>query len=69
MRVEATEAGFYHSPVWRKNYPRMQILSIEELLEGKRIDMPPLREVNATFKRGARASRDTGEQEDLPLDD
>jgi DNA modification methylase len=69
MRVEATEAGFYYSPMWPKSYPRLQILSIEELLEGKRIDMPPLREVNATFKRGAKANRDTGEQGSLPLDD
>jgi len=69
MRVEATEAGFYHSPIWRKDYPRMQIISIDDLLEGKRIDMPPLHEVNATFRKGVMNNRETGEQESLPLDD
>ena len=39
MRTEAAGAGFYTSPVWGKNYPRLQILTIAELLAGKDIDM------------------------------
>ncbi|MBE2192992.1 MAG: restriction endonuclease, partial [Anaerolinea sp.] len=29
MRQEAASAGFYHSPGWDKDYPRVQILTIE----------------------------------------
>ena len=35
MQTEAVEAGFHHSPLWRKDYPRIQIVTIEELLQGK----------------------------------
>ena len=32
MRTEAAAAGFYHSEVMNRDYPRLQILTIEELL-------------------------------------
>ena len=41
MLKEATIAGFYHSQTWNKNYPKMQILTAEELLHGAKVDMPP----------------------------
>lgn len=58
MRAEAVSAGFYTSPGWGKRYPRMQLLTIEDLLAGKGIEYPPSRQVNVTFKkaRGARAA-------------
>lgn len=34
MRTEAVAAGFYHSPNWGRDYPRIQILPIAELLRG-----------------------------------
>lgn len=41
MKQEAAEAGFWHSEVWNRDYPRIQIISIRELLEdGKRPDLP-----------------------------
>jgi len=52
MSREAAEAGFYTSP-WGK-HPRIQILSIEELLTGKRVDYPPSKQVNVTFRRAKR---------------
>ncbi len=57
MRVEATRAGFYESPVWQKRYPRIQILTVEDLMRGKGIDCPPLRHTNVTFKRAPKARR------------
>ena len=51
MRTEAVSAGFYESKNWGKKYPRIQLLTISELLAGKTIDMPPLRQVSATFKK------------------
>ena len=49
MRAEAAASGFYESP-WGK-HPRVQILTIEELLAGGKVDMPPVRQVNVTFKK------------------
>lgn len=41
MRIEAVSAGYHHSPLYSKDYPKIQILTIEELLRGKKVDMPP----------------------------
>ena len=43
MRAEAADAGSYSSKLWHdKDYPRMQILTIEGLLNGtERVDAPP----------------------------
>ena len=41
MRAEAASAGFYHSEIWQRDYPRMQIRTISELLEGDAFDIPP----------------------------
>lgn len=49
MRKEAASAGAYKSP-WG-SHPRLQILTIEELLSGYRIDYPPASQVNMTFKK------------------
>jgi site-specific DNA-methyltransferase (adenine-specific) len=51
MRQEVAEAGSYYSPGWNREYPRMQILTIDELLEGKQPEVPPMR---ATFQRAQR---------------
>ena len=32
MRVETVEAAFYYSPLWEKDYPKIQIFPIGELL-------------------------------------
>jgi len=53
MKSEAASAGFYDSP-WGTKHPKVQILTVEELLEGKRIDYPPTRG-DATFKKAPRA--------------
>jgi DNA modification methylase len=66
MRAEAAGAGFYHSPGWNKNYPRLQVLTVAELLEGKGIGMPPRQQVSTTFKKAPRAKDTQGVQ--LPLE-
>jgi len=52
MREEAASAGFYTSP-WG-THARLQILTVAELLDGKRIDAPPLGQVGQTFKKAPR---------------
>jgi adenine specific DNA methylase Mod len=67
MRSEAAGAGFYHSPGWNKNYPRLQILTVAELLAGKGIDMPPLRQVSTTFKKAPKAKGSKAHTMPMPL--
>jgi DNA modification methylase len=60
MRTEAASAGSYSSGAegvgtWGK-HPRIQLLTIPELLDGRRIDMPPL-SGNLTFRRAPRVER------------
>jgi site-specific DNA-methyltransferase (adenine-specific) len=60
MRAEAAGAGFYTSP-WGK-HPRIQILSIADLFSGKKIDMPPIHQVNSTFKKAPKNVEKKGNQ-------
>ena len=60
MRTEAAGAGFYKTPYG--NHPRMQILTIKQLLDGTRIDYPPQHaRIDATFKKAPK-TKPTREQ-------
>lgn len=52
MTTEAAAAGFYESPGWHQKYPRLQILTIEQLLRGAQVQMPP---AYGTFKQAQKA--------------
>lgn len=41
MHLEADTAGLWRSDVWKRDYPRIQILSIADLLSGKKPQLPP----------------------------
>ena len=65
MRSEATSAGFYtpeHYP--DSHYPRVQILTIGELLNGGRADYPRVAP-EGTFQRAQRRRRSAGAQPGL----
>lgn len=55
MRREALEAGFYHSEVMQRDYPRIQILTIQELFRKKEPQMPPL---YSPYRLAERRNRD-----------
>jgi site-specific DNA-methyltransferase (adenine-specific) len=55
MRQEAATAGFYKSPWSQEDYPKLQILTVGELLAGKKIDAPPSR--GPEFKPAPKAKR------------
>jgi DNA modification methylase len=55
MRKEAASAGFYESP-WGK-HPKVQLLTVGELLHGKMVDMPRTAGTNRTFKTAPKAKR------------
>jgi hypothetical protein len=53
MLKEAADAGFYQPPGLADKYPRLQILTVNDLLSGKVIQFPRLLEV--TYKRAPKA--------------
>lgn len=55
MRQEAASAGFYES-FGGSRFPRLQILTVQELLAGKKVDMPPWHK-QQTFKVAPRSKR------------
>ena len=59
MLSEAASAGIYKSPFG--NYPRLQIRTISELLEGKGLDYPHV--ANVTFKRAPKAEMPVAEKQ------
>jgi DNA modification methylase len=64
MRKECASAGFYASP-WGK-HPRLQILTIEDLLTGKTINRPPAH-TSVTFKRAPKATPKVRETAPMPF--
>jgi len=64
MKQEAAIAGTYHSEVSGKDYPRLQILTIRELLEEHRKpDLPLL--VLPTYQKAERVEKKAAEQREL----
>jgi site-specific DNA-methyltransferase (adenine-specific) len=64
MQKEAVVAGHYHSPGWNRDFPAIQIITVEELLAGKHPDVPPARQ---TFKQAPKTDPDQGEALQLDL--
>lgn len=67
MKEEAVTAGFFESQAWGKRYAKIQLLTVADLLAGKQIDMPPIRQVNATFKKAPKVEVVQGEEQRLGL--
>ena len=66
MLKEVASAGFYTSPAFANSaFPRLQILTIEEILEGKGIDFPRMHQT--TFKQAPRAKSKSPENLTLDL--
>ncbi len=59
MTTEAVSAGLYRSDVWQKDYPRLQIRTIGELLAGNGFEMPPHPPM---YRKSQRVKSDEGEQ-------
>ena len=59
MRTEAVSAGFYHSDLWQTDYPKIQIRTVGELLEGRVFEVPRNPQ---TYQASQRIPRAEGEQ-------
>lgn len=60
MLAEAATAGWYESAGWGQKFPRCQILTIEQLLEGGKVQMPP---AFGTFKQAQKVNAETAVQQ------
>jgi hypothetical protein len=63
MRSEAASAGFYDS-AWGK-HAKLQVLTVADLLAGKKIDSPPIGQTGRTFKQAPKAELKVAETGDL----
>ena len=61
MQQEAFGAGYYESELWGR-FPRIQILTIEDLLDGATVEMPTQ---HGTFRQAPRAREERDEQKPL----
>lgn len=65
LETEAVSAGFYESPGWGQTSPRLQILTVEQLLRGAQPQMPP---AHGTFKQAEKVMKQEGMQGELGLE-
>ncbi len=65
MRQEAVTATLYYSPGWNQDYPRRQVLTVNELLHGAEVKMPP---TYGTFKEAQRVRQAEAGQTAFELD-
>jgi site-specific DNA-methyltransferase (adenine-specific) len=54
-----SEIGTRSSPGWNKDFPKLQILTVEDLLAGKQVQLPPSLH---TFKQAEKISADEQNQ-------
>lgn len=67
MRKAAATGEFYLSQ-WG-SHPKIQLLTVAELLAGKQINRPPDRQTGATFKKAPKAKGQTQKAQKLGFDD
>jgi hypothetical protein len=68
METEAASAGFYEHKTNRQKYPRLQLRTVKELMEGKGIERPStVAATDETFKKAPESKKKHGEQKALEL--
>lgn len=62
MRAEEASGGFYHSDLWQRDYPKIQLRTIDQLLSGHHFDLPPR---GSAYQPAARVRANEGQQTTL----
>ena len=63
MVAEAVSTGFYEHKTNAQKYPRLQLRTVKELMDGKGIDRPStVAALDETFKKAPKAKAKGGEQ-------
>ena len=68
METEAASAGFYEHKTNKQKYPRLQLRTVKELMEGKGIERPStVAATDETFKKAPESKKKQHEQKALEL--
>ena len=59
MRQEAASAGFFHSDLWAREFPKIQLRTVGEMLSGNGFELPPR---PADYQPAQRVRRPQGSQ-------
>ncbi len=59
MRQEAAAAGFFHSDLWAREFPKVQLRTVDEMLSGNGFELPPR---PADYQPAQRVRRPQGRQ-------
>lgn len=59
MRQEAASAGFFHSDLWAREFPKIQLRTVGEMLSGNGFELPPR---PADYQPAQRVRRPQGRQ-------
>ena len=62
MRQEAASGGFHHSDLWARDFPKIQLRTIGEMLSGNDFDLPPR---PSSYQAAQRVRRPQGRQATL----
>ena len=62
MRTEAASGGFFHSELWDRDFPKIQIRTVSEMLEGQGFELPPR---PSAYQPAQRVRRPQGQQAQL----
>jgi len=66
MQAEAASAGFYEHKTNKQKYPRIQLRTVRELMDGKGIERPSnVAALDETFKKAPESKKKHGEQKEL----
>ena len=68
MEAEAASAGFYEHKMNKQKYPRLQLRTVKELMDGKGIERPSnVAALDETFKKAPVSKKKHGEQKELSM--
>ncbi len=59
MRSEAASGGFFHSDLWQREFPKIQLRTVSEMLAGGGFELPPR---PAAYQTAQRVRRPQGQQ-------
>ena len=59
MNSEAASGGFYHSDLWQQDFPKIQLRTVSEMLEGRGFELPNR---PASYQPAQRVRRPQGQQ-------
>ena len=65
MRTEAASGGFFHSELWDRDFPKIQLRTVREMLEGQGFELPPRPSAYQPAQRVRRSQGTQGQMEGL----